>query len=240
MSENTTNQSRQYLLSILVIALIAFAGFQTWYMMDMKHKLDAISSGGQASSEKTTDTIAQNNSVIKQNKIDIPEPANQQGQSKKNAPQIAQNDNFFNHPFAGGNWNPYAEIERMQRDMDRIFNNAFNGVDSAPLFQSMFDNTTALPQMNVEEDGSKYTITLDLPGADKNNLSVNLDGQRLTVSGEQNMDQQKQDANGNVIFQERHSGKFNRSITLPDPVRQNSLVTHVDNGVLTITVNKLG
>ncbi len=94
--------------------------------------------------------------------------------------------------------------------------------------------------MNVDEDNSQYTITLDLPGADQNNISVNLEGQQLTVSGEQSLDQQKKDSNGNVIFQERHSGKFQRSISLPESVKNNSLLTHVDNGVLTITVKKPG
>ncbi len=242
MSENSTNHSKQYLLPTLVIVLIAFAGFQTWYMMDMKHKMDSLSSGNQLSQEKLANKIAQNNPVITQKKIATPAINKQQNQSSGNPSALAQNDDFFNQPFAaaGGNWDPYAEIERMQQNMDQMFNNAFGGFNGGSVFHSMFDNTGGLPQMDMQEDNSKYTITLNLPGTDENNISVNLDGQQLTVNGEQNLDQQKQDANGNVIFQQHHSGKFQRSFTLPEPVKPNSLITHVDDGVLTITVNKLG
>jgi len=145
----------------------------------------------------------------------------------------------FDQPFTGQNWNPYAEIERMQRDMDRMFNNAFSRFNSNPDFQQLFKESTATPAMDVKEDDAKYTVIVDLPGADEKNISVNLDGQQLTVKGEQDFSQQKKDANGNVVFQERHTGTFQRSITLPEPVRQNGMVTKVDNGVLTITVPKV-
>ena len=60
----------------------------------------------------------------------------------------------------------------------------------------------------------------------------------LTVNGEQYFNQQEKDAMGNVIFQEHRSGTFQRSLTLPEPVKQNGMETHVANGVLTITMPK--
>ncbi len=51
---------------------------------------------------------------------------------------------IFYYSFAVGNWNPYAEIERLQRNMDRIFNNAFNGVVSGPFSRSIFFITLQL------------------------------------------------------------------------------------------------
>jgi HSP20 family protein len=128
--------------------------------------------------------------------------------------------------------------------MDEVFNNAFSGFNSSKDFQPLFRNNTAdniaSPQMKLKEDDKKYTVTVNLPGADEKNISVNLDGQQLTVSGEQDFSQQKKDAAGNVVFQQHRSGTFQRSITLPQPVKQNGMVTNVDNGVLTITVPKAG
>jgi HSP20 family protein len=250
-------QAKQYLLAALVIFLVAVVGFQTWYMMSMKQHMDAIQ--GMVNEDSTT--LASNAAVTPaptpassakaptiaqqiQKNLNTQAPVGQakagkQGQAIPVDPPSAFDDQFFNQAFAGQNWNPYAEIERMQRDMDRMFNNAFSHFNNDPNFQQLFKEGTATPAMDVKEDDAKYTVIVDLPGADEKNISVNLDGQQLTVRGEQDFNQQKKDAMGNVIFQERHTGTFQRSITLPEPVKQNGMVTKVDNGVLTITVPKV-
>jgi len=260
----TQGNSKQYLLFTLVILLVGVVGFQAWYMMSMKQNMDAIQSmvspgsnaavtqtaqltdNTQASPSQTqspaakTPSVAQNiqKSLNAQAQAGQPQ-AGKQGQAIPVNPPSVFDDNFFNQPNAGQNWNPYAEIERMQRDMDRMFNNAFSRFNNNPDFQQLFKESTATPAMDVKEDNAKYTVIVDLPGADEKNISVNLDGQQLTVKGEQDFSQQKKDANGNVVFQERHTGTFQRSITLPEPVKQNGMVTKVDNGVLTITVPKV-
>jgi HSP20 family molecular chaperone IbpA len=245
MSEENKSHSKHYLLSALVIFLIGFAGVQTWYMINMKHKLDAISATDQTSINNTDVAQADPSPLPKatpqiQHKSVAPgNPASQSKQSIPDNPLLSLNDDFFNHPFANGNWNPNEMIKRMQQDMDRVFNNMPTQFDNSPNFGAVFNNSDSIAQLNMKEDNSKFTLTMDLPGAKENNVSVNLDGQQLTVSGEQDFDQQKKDAQGNVIFQQHRTGQFERSVTLPEPVKPGSLVSHVDNGVLTITVNKL-
>jgi len=262
----TQGNPKQYLLFTLVVLLVGIVGFQAWYMMSMKQNMDAIQSmvspGSNAAATQTaqltdntqtsplqsqtqspatkTPSVAQNiqKSLNAQAQAGQSQ-AGKQGQAIPVDPPSVFDDNFFNQPYTGQNWNPYAEIERMQRDMDRMFNNAFSRFNNNPDFQQLFKESTATPAMDVKEDNAKYTVIVDLPGADEKNISVNLDGQQLTVKGEQDFSQQKKDANGNVVFQERHTGTFQRSITLPEPVKQNGMVTKVDNGVLTITVPKV-
>jgi len=43
---------------------------------------------------------------------------------------------------------------------------------------------------------------------------------------------------GDIVFQECRSGRFERSITLPEAVKQNEMKTQVDKDVLTITIPK--
>jgi len=262
----TQGNPKQYLLFTLVVLLVGIVGFQAWYMMSMKQNMDAIQSmvspGSNAAATQTaqltdntqtsplqsqtqspatkTPSVAQNiqKSLNAQAQAGQPQ-AGKQGQAIPVDPPSVFDDNFFNQPYTGQNWNPYAEIERMQRDMDRMFNNAFSRFNSNPDFQQLFKESAATPAMDVKEDDAKYTVIVDLPGADEKNISVNLDGQQLTVKGEQDFSQQKKDANGNVVFQERHTGTFQRSITLPEPVKQNGMVKKVDKGVLTITVPKV-
>jgi HSP20 family protein len=166
-----------------------------------------------------------------------PQPGPQAQSIPSNPPSLFDDD-FFSR-YSAQNWNPYEEIERMQREMDRMFNNAFSRFNSNPDFQQLFKDSTSTPEMDVQEDDKKYSVIVNLPGADEKNISVNLDGQQLTVRAEQDFSQQKKDDMGNVIFQQRHSGAFQRSITLPEPVKQNGMETQVNNGVLTITIPKV-
>ncbi len=149
------------------------------------------------------------------------------------------NDDFFNiAPYDMQTWNPYEEIQRMQRDMDRIFNNAFNRFNNSPDFQHLFKEGFTTPEMDVQEDDKSYTVIVNLPGSSKDNVSVDLNEQTLTVKAEQKFEKLDKDSKGNIIFQERRSGSFLRSITLPGPVKHAGMKTEINNGVLTITIPK--
>lgn len=166
-------------------------------------------------------------------------PATQPHSQQQPAPPSSFNNNFFNSaPYNAQTWNPYEEIQRMQRNMDRMFNNAFNRFNNSPDFQHLFRESFTTPEMDLKEDSNKYTVIVNLPGSSKDNISVNLNGQTLTVKGEQKFEKQDKDSQGNIIFQERRSGSFQRSITLPGPVKQAGMKTKIDNGVLTITIPK--
>lgn len=160
-------------------------------------------------------------------------------QQQSSNPHLLFNDDFFTaQPFDAQTWNPYEEIQRMQRDMDRMFNNAFNRFNSSPDFQHLFKEGFITPEMDIQEDDEKYTVIVNLPGSGEDNVSVNLNGQTLTVKGEQKFEKLDKDSQGNIIYQERRSGAFQRSITLPGPVKQAGMKTDIKNGVLTITIPK--
>ena len=163
-------------------------------------------------------------------------PGNKQQQAET---PLLFNDDFFNNaPYDMQTWNPYEEIQRMQREMDRMFNNAFNRFNNSPDFQHLFRDGFATPEMDVTEDDKNYTVIVNLPGSSKENVSVDLNEQTLTVKAEQKFEKLDKDSKGNIIFQERRSGSFLRSITLPGPVKHAGMKTKIDNGVLTITIPK--
>jgi HSP20 family protein len=235
-------------LTAVITSLVAVVGFQAWYLKNMKQQLDGIQGKHDAIAGvvKSARTMPSSAVVTKpalsqsmQKNLNAQIQPGQQGQSIPLNPPSAFDDDFFNGSLFGQNWNPQEEFERMQQEMDRAFNNAFSGFNNSPDFDSLFKGGNSTPQMDVQEDDSKYTVIVNLPGAEEKDISVNLVGQQLTVKGEQDFEQQKKDAMGNVIFQQRRSGEFQRSITLPDPVEQNGMMTHVDDGVLTITIPKV-
>jgi HSP20 family protein len=157
--------------------------------------------------------------------------------NSENGPALPDNT-FSRPPYYARTWDPYQEIERMQRQMKRAFNNAY-GHYSHPGFRHHFRQDISAPKMDVREDNNQYTVFVNIPGADAKSLSVNLDDQRLSVRGRQSYEKQDRDERGRIIFRERRSGKFQRSITLPEPVKQKGMQTRIDNGVLTITIPKM-
>jgi len=156
--------------------------------------------------------------------------------------------------FGGQAWNPYGENELMRRDMDRMFERRPDRFTNHPGlrhpernkpdlnnrgFQYNFSQNLSTPEINVRENADHYIVYVNLPGTDKNDISVTLDGQRLSIKGKQDLNKQNRDAMGNVIFQVRQSGRFQRSITLSKPVDQSKMKTHLDNGVLKILIPKV-
>ncbi len=127
----------------------------------------------------------------------------------------------------------------MQRQMDRVFNDRYNKPHyNRPDFSYHFKQNISVPEMDLREDQYRYIVLLNIPGAEQKDISVNLDGQRLTVTGNQEYKKQDRDANGQIIFSERRTGRFQRSITLAEPVEKKGMKIRIDNGVLRIMIPK--
>lgn len=134
------------------------------------------------------------------------------------------------------------EIRRMHRDIDRMFRDYERAYDRhnrrRPDDQYSFQQNFSAPKMKVKEDSTQYIITVNLPGADENDISVSLEGQRLSIKSKRKTQKETRDSTGNVVFRAQSSGNFQRSITLPEPVIKNAMKTKTDKGVLTIIIPK--
>jgi HSP20 family protein len=144
-------------------------------------------------------------------------------------------------PFGGlgynpGMWDPFQEFRSMRQQMDQMFNDSFGRFRQTPDFESLWDATAFSPSMDVEEKGGNYVVRMDIPGADKSNISINIDDRLLTVSGK--VDETIEEQDKNQLRKERLSGEFKRALTLPGPVTADEMEARYKDGVLTITVPK--
>lgn len=88
------------------------------------------------------------------------------------------------------------------------------------------------PRVDVEEDDSQYRIHADLPGADKNDVCVQLENNILSIGA-------KIARRGeNIVRGERQSGEFKRSFQLPRRTDAEGIAASMKNGVLTVVVPK--
>lgn len=92
------------------------------------------------------------------------------------------------------------------------------------------------PAMNVAETEKAIEVTAELPGVEEKDIKVNVEGNRLIISGEKKAESKKDEKDWHV--EERSYGSFFRSLSLPFHPEDGAIAAHLDKGVLHVTVNK--
>jgi len=135
----------------------------------------------------------------------------------------------------GQTWNPYAEIQRMQHEMEKMFGDSFSRFHmNAPL-----GGLSKTPDVDLQEKPDRFIVTVNAPGADESSVNVKLDDQRLHISIKtEQAKNETDDKNGHYQYRERFVGELERVITLPGPADATKIATNFRNGVLTITIPK--
>ena len=92
------------------------------------------------------------------------------------------------------------------------------------------------PAINFSEKDGKYYITADIPGMNKEDISVTLEDGYLTVSGKK--EESKEDKEANYYMKETRYGSFSRSLRLPEDVDEARIEATYKDGVLSVSVDK--
>ena len=125
-------------------------------------------------------------------------------------------------------WNPTRSL---MTDFDRIFDSMFT--HDLPQYSSTNSWT---PAIDVNETETKFFLSADMPGLDKQDVSVDIHDGVITIKGERAIDNEK--STDGYRIRERQLGLFNRSFRLPDNVNEDKVAAKVKNGVLMVTLPK--
>ena len=93
-----------------------------------------------------------------------------------------------------------------------------------------------VPAFDVGETDSEYLVRADLPAVKKEDVSVTIDNDMLTIAGERKFD--KEEKSEKVHRRESFRGMFSRSLSLPENVDANGVRAESKDGVLTVHVPK--
>ncbi len=97
-------------------------------------------------------------------------------------------------------------------------------------------NKGAYPKVNVYEYDDKVGIVAEIPGLDKSNVSVDVEEQVLTISG----DKHGFDSDGGkCITRELKQSAFKRSFNLGEHLDGESVSASFEDGMLSISVPKI-
>ena len=130
-------------------------------------------------------------------------------------------------------FSPRADLNRMQREFDRVFGNFFP--TGSPSDEAVSTGSWA-PRLDVVEMDDAYLFEFDIPGVDKEDINVSLHDGVLAVSGERKS--RELDENDDVVRVERFTGHFYRSFSLPAAIEEKKIEANYVNGVLSLRLPK--
>lgn len=134
-------------------------------------------------------------------------------------------------------WNPFAELEALRRNIDHAFEGF--GLGQLPGRRVAFlpgREPRRYPLVNLLEDKDNVYVEALTPGVDPGSLNITAMQNRLTLSGEKAgvKDVEAQAFHRN----ERASGKFVRTIDLPVAIDDAKIKAEYKNGLLVVTLPK--
>jgi HSP20 family protein len=129
-------------------------------------------------------------------------------------------------------WEPVRELGTIQNEMNRLFNSFFD----TPTHSNGATFRRWIPAMDLVETGDAFVLRADLPGLSESDVSIEVEDNVLTVSGERKS--AHEDRKAGYYRVERSYGSFRRSLTLPEGVDAEAVRATFDKGVLEVTVPK--
>ena len=127
-------------------------------------------------------------------------------------------------------WDPFSNLAEIQDEMNRLFDTSLRRTGAAA-----FDGTF-VPAVDVVEEKDNYLVRADLPGLSKEDVSVTLQDNYLTIKGEKKHETETKEAN--YYRKERVHGSFTRTIELPMSVDAKKIDAHFKDGVLQVRLPK--
>ena len=110
--------------------------------------------------------------------------------------------------------------------------------DLEELERSLFANGSAAAfKTDIRDTGDAYVLEADLPGMKKEDIHIDVDGDRLSISAERSAVREEKDENGGYIRCERSYGSFSRSFDISG-IRGEDISAAYADGVLTLTLPK--
>ena len=112
--------------------------------------------------------------------------------------------------------------------------NIFNDMDKDFFGGAMPMNSC---RTDIRDEGDKYVMESELPGFEKEDIKLDLNGSYLVISAEHKTENSEKDDKGNYIRRERSFGSYKRSFDIPD-VDVEKINAEYKNGILTIDLPK--
>ena len=126
-------------------------------------------------------------------------------------------------------WQPFREIDALQREMNRLF-------DSLTADMTSLSNQAFMPAAELHETADAIHLKLEVPGIDTKDLDIQVSADAVSVSGERKSESTSEDKG--VKRTEFRYGRFQRVFQLPARIQNDHVTADYKDGILTINLPK--
>lgn len=127
-------------------------------------------------------------------------------------------------------WQPFREIDTLQREMNRLFENL------APTTNGENGEFGFVPAAEMHETPEAIHLKLELPGIEAKDLDVQVTAEAVSISGDR-QSETKTEEKGMTRTEFRY-GQFRRIIPLPTRIENTKVQAEYKNGILNLTLPK--
>ncbi|MBQ9268840.1 MAG: Hsp20/alpha crystallin family protein [Oscillospiraceae bacterium] len=121
-------------------------------------------------------------------------------------------------PLTRAMMSPFYDIDKMTR--------SFFGESPVRAFRT-----------DIQDNGDSYTLEAELPGFQKEDIAIDIDGDQLTIQAHHNSESEQKDDAGNYLRRERFYGSYSRSFDISQ-INADEIHAAYENGILKLELPK--
>jgi len=145
---------------------------------------------------------------------------------------------ILRHRGRDDNFSGYHPVTQLHQEIDRMFDNFYRGFGWPTIdFEGPFSRMTEgvlKPTLDVSAGEKEYAVTVEVPGVDEKDITLELVNDTLNIKGEKK--QEKEEKDKDYYRVERSYGSFHRMLSLPEDADQESINATFKNGVMKISI----
>jgi HSP20 family protein len=121
--------------------------------------------------------------------------------------------------------NQLSDVARIQRNLNELFNHSSF---SAPNHD--------YPLLNAYESAESVTVTAEMAGATKGDVSIKFENGLLSISGK--IKQREYTDSTTLLRKERYDGAFEKTLKIPIKINESTVTANLKDGILTVVLPK--
>ena len=114
--------------------------------------------------------------------------------------------------------------------------NRLDDLFDSMIYKTLERNQNWTPEVSISENDKLYTVTMDIPGVDKKDVNIEVEGSCLTVSGKRD---EKNEKDMSLYYSQTRYGNFSRTFNLPEEIGVEKISAKYKNGTLVLTLPKM-
>lgn len=130
-------------------------------------------------------------------------------------------------------WNPARDLFSLRHNMNGLFDDFFYPSRRTAENDGLWNWN---PAVDIYEEADNIVVKAEIPGMDKDQITVDVKDRVLTLKGERSEDKEVNEER--YFKRERTYGRFERAFTLPADVKTEEIKAEYKDGVLKVLVPK--